>query len=91
MYRSIATANVTQTKTSWSSADLAADYSKFHYTTGKISYDELHAGSYNGSFNLAVNLNYTEWLAADRHGISVSVFFVAKSTFIAYLLNFSNI
>lgn len=29
------------------------------YAKGDITYPELHAGSYSGVFNLAVNLNYS--------------------------------
>ena len=52
------TANISQTKSDWSYADLASD--NWVYSEGTITYNQLEAGSYNGVFNLAVNLNYAE-------------------------------
>lgn len=52
------TATISQTKTDWSYSDLSA--SDWVYSKGTISYNTLKAGSYNGTFNLAVNLNYSE-------------------------------
>ena len=59
--RAAVTATVKQNKTSWSCTDLAAAGSgNYVYAKGDISYAELHAGSYSGVFNLAVNLNYAK-------------------------------
>lgn len=59
--RAAVTATVNQNKTSWSCTDLAtAGSDNYVYAKGDISYAELHAGSYSGVFNLAVNLNYAE-------------------------------
>lgn len=52
------TANVAQTKTNWSCNDLLTGGNDYVYTTGDITYNKLHAGSYAGTFNLAVTLNY---------------------------------
>lgn len=52
------TATISQTKTDWSYSDLSA--ADWVYSKGTISYNTLKAGSYNGTFNLAVNLNYSE-------------------------------
>lgn len=58
--RAAVTANVKQNKTSWSCTDLAtAGSGNYVYAKGDITYPELHAGSYSGVFNLAVNLNYS--------------------------------
>jgi hypothetical protein len=58
--RAAVTATVKQNKTSWSCTDLAAGSGNYVYAKGDISYAELHAGSYSGVFNLAVNLNYAK-------------------------------
>lgn len=58
--RSAVKATITQEKQTWSCSDLANanDGKDYVYAKGTISYDELHAGSYNGVFNLGVTLNY---------------------------------
>lgn len=59
--RAAVTATVKQNKSSWSCTDLAtAGSGNYVYAKGDISYAELHAGSYSGVFNLAVNLNYAK-------------------------------
>lgn len=58
--RAAVKATIQQNKTSWSCTDLAtAGSGNYVYAKGDITYPELHAGSYSGVFNLAVNLNYS--------------------------------
>lgn len=58
--RTAVKATVQQNKTSWSCTDLAtAGSGNYVYAKDDITYPELHAGSYSGVFNLAVNLNYS--------------------------------
>lgn len=56
------TANITSSKTNWTYAELSGSAGKasdgYIYGKSDIKYSELHAGQYNGAFNLAVSLNY---------------------------------
>lgn len=57
------TATITSGKTNWTYAELFGSTGKaadgYIYGKSEIKYPSLHAGQYNGAFNLAVSLNYS--------------------------------